>query len=97
MKNVYQIKDILPKILKKMGLESEIQAAFIVKTAQKILDEKKIEATAFRFKEGDLFLKVKSAAQNIEVLSKSSEIVETINKKIGKKKVKRIKTRISFR
>lgn len=96
-KPFYQIKEILPKVIKKTGLEAEIKAAFVLKIAKDILEEKKLEAIPFRFKDGDLFLKVKSGAFSNEIVANSFEVIEAINRKLGKRLVKRIKTRVSLR
>lgn len=96
MRRFFQPKDILPRVLKKLGIAEQAEAALVLESALKIFKNNSFEAKPFRFKEGVLFVRVKSGGEASEILISERDLIKKINQRIKKNLVKKIKTKVSF-
>ena len=82
---------ILEKKVRKRGKSEILMAALVCYLAGKI---KNGEFWPVSFKDGVLTLKTESSSASSDVLARKEEIIQKINKKVGKEVVKKIKLKV---
>jgi predicted nucleic acid-binding Zn ribbon protein len=93
-----KIERLLPKALERSGDPEALKAAWVIevwdKVALKILGEIAKETKAFQLCSGTLYVRVPSPTWAQEVQLHASQLIEAVNKKIGKTLVTGIWTRL---
>lgn len=98
----YKIKDLLPKVINKLGIKKEAQASLVVGTAGGVILEIWGEKLASKitpkiFKDSTLYIETDNSTIASEINLSQNKLISKINQKIDQLLIKKITLRIKNR
>ncbi len=95
----FKLKDLLPQAINRLGMAKEFNAAYILEVWNEVSDEILVGRItglhkAAYFKDGDLTIYVKNSIVSSEIQLYCRQLINGINKKIGKPLVKKLSFKV---